>query len=69
MSSVKSGLMALERLRGSVREGPGRTAVAYAVLGVAYAVLLGLMVVAVWEQWEAAKVTADNEASSLAEIF
>ena len=35
MSSVKSGLMALERLRGSVREGPGRTAVAYAVLGVA----------------------------------
>ena len=41
----------------------------YAVLGVTYAVLLGLMVVAVWEQWEAAKVTADDEASSLAEIF
>jgi hypothetical protein len=41
----------------------------YAVLGVTYAVLLGLMVVAVWEQWEAAKVTADEEASSLAEIF
>jgi predicted outer membrane protein len=41
----------------------------YAVLGVTYAVLLGLMVVAVWEQWETAKVTADEEASSLAEIF
>ncbi len=41
----------------------------YAVLGVTYAVLLGLMVVAVWEQWEAAKHTADDEASSLAEIF
>lgn len=41
----------------------------YAVLGVTYAVLLGLMVVAVWEQWEAAKHTVDEEASSLAEIF
>jgi hypothetical protein len=41
----------------------------YAVLGVTYAVLLGLMVIAVWEQWEAAKLTADDEASSLAEIF
>jgi Protein of unknown function (DUF4239) len=41
----------------------------YAVLGVTYAVLLGLMVVAVWEEWEAAKSTADDEASSLAEIF
>jgi nucleotide-binding universal stress UspA family protein len=41
----------------------------YAVLGVTYAVLLGLMVVAVWEQWEAAADTADDEASSLAEIF
>jgi hypothetical protein len=41
----------------------------YAVLGVIYAVLLGLMVVAVWEQWEVAKATADDEASSLAEVF
>jgi nucleotide-binding universal stress UspA family protein len=41
----------------------------YAVLGVTYAVLLGLMVVAVWEEWEAAADTADDEASSLAEIF
>jgi uncharacterized membrane protein YraQ (UPF0718 family) len=41
----------------------------YAVLGVVYAVLLGLMVVAVWEEWNAAAVTADEEAGSLAEIF
>jgi Protein of unknown function (DUF4239) len=41
----------------------------YAVLGVAYAVLLGLMVVAVWEDWEAARVTADDEANEVAEVF
>jgi hypothetical protein len=41
----------------------------YAVLGVAYAVLLGLILIAVWEQWEAAKITADNEASEVAEVF
>ena len=41
----------------------------YAVLGVAYAVLLGLMVVAVWEQWEVARATADDEANEVAEIF
>jgi uncharacterized membrane protein YraQ (UPF0718 family) len=41
----------------------------YAVLGVVYAVLLGLMVVAVWEQWNAAADKADQEASVLAEVF
>jgi hypothetical protein len=41
----------------------------YAVLGVAYAVLLGLMLIAVWEQWDAAQVTADDEASEVAEVF
>jgi uncharacterized membrane protein YraQ (UPF0718 family) len=41
----------------------------YAVLGVTYAVLLGLMVVAVWEEWNEAAQTADEEASALAEIF
>jgi len=41
----------------------------YAVLGVVYAALLGRMVVAVWEQWNAAAHTADEEANSLAEIF
>jgi hypothetical protein len=41
----------------------------YAVLGVAYAVLMGLILIAVWEQWEAAKITADDEASEVAEVF
>lgn len=41
----------------------------YAVLGVAYAVLLGLMVVAVWTSWEDAKNTANQEAGEVAEIF
>jgi hypothetical protein len=41
----------------------------YAVLGVVYAVLLGLMVVAVWEEWNMALRTVDDEASALAEIF
>ena len=41
----------------------------YVVLGVVYAVLLGLMVVAVWEEWKMAARTADEEASALAEIF
>jgi Protein of unknown function (DUF4239) len=41
----------------------------YAVLGVTYAVLLGLMVVAVWEEWNQAAATSEAEASALAEIF
>jgi uncharacterized membrane protein YraQ (UPF0718 family) len=41
----------------------------YAVLGVAYAVLLGLMVVAVWQDWQAAQDTATQEANELAAIF
>jgi hypothetical protein len=41
----------------------------YAVLGVAYAVLLGLMLIAVWEKWEAAEAIATDEANELAGIF
>jgi hypothetical protein len=41
----------------------------YAVLGVSYAVLLGLMLIAVWEQWNAAEDTATEEANELAGIF
>jgi hypothetical protein len=41
----------------------------YAVVGIAYAVLLGLMVVAVWEQYQMARSTAEREASELAESF
>jgi hypothetical protein len=41
----------------------------YAVLGIAYAVLLGLVVVAAWEQFQTARNTAEREADELAEIF
>lgn len=41
----------------------------YSVLGVAYAVLLGLMVVAVWQSWEEAESVTTDEANELAEIF
>ena len=41
----------------------------YAVLGIAYAVLLGLVVVASWEQFQTARSTTNREADELAEIF
>lgn len=41
----------------------------YAVLGVVYAVLLGFVTIAVWEDFEAAKSTANNEANDLGELF
>ncbi len=41
----------------------------YAVLGVIYAVLLALVVIAVWEEYGRARVTVEAEANALAEIF
>jgi len=41
----------------------------YAVVGIAFAVLLGLVVVATWEQYQMASNTAEREASELAELF
>ena len=41
----------------------------YAVLGIAYAVLLGLVVVAAWEQYQIANDTTEREANELAELF
>ena len=40
----------------------------YAALGVIYAVLLALVVIAVWEEYEAASETVEQEANALAEI-
>jgi hypothetical protein len=65
------GLILVERLMPTRRRMPHNDVAGfiYAVLGVAYAVLLGLMVVAVWEEWNAATAAADQEASEVAEIF
>jgi hypothetical protein len=41
----------------------------YAVVGVIYAVLLALMVIAVWEEHEEAKATVREEANELADVF
>jgi Protein of unknown function (DUF4239) len=41
----------------------------YAALGVIYAVLLALVVIAVWEEYSAAGDTVEQEANSVAEIF
>jgi hypothetical protein len=41
----------------------------YAVLGVVYAVLLGFVTIAVWEDFEVARSTTDSEANELAELF
>jgi Protein of unknown function (DUF4239) len=41
----------------------------YAALGVIYAVLLALVVIAVWEEYDAANDTVEQEANALAEIF
>ena len=41
----------------------------FAVVGITYAVLLGLVVIAVWESYEAARNTTRSEANELAEIF
>jgi hypothetical protein len=40
----------------------------YAALGVIYAVLLALVVIAVWQQYQAASETVEQEANALAEI-
>ena len=41
----------------------------YAALGVIYAVLLALVVIAVWEEYGAASETVEQEANAVAEIF
>jgi hypothetical protein len=41
----------------------------YAVVGVAYAVLLAFVVIAVWEEHEAAKDTVESEANELAGVY
>jgi hypothetical protein len=41
----------------------------YAALGVIYAVLLALVVIAVWQEFQAASETVEQEANAVAEIF
>jgi hypothetical protein len=41
----------------------------YAALGFIYAVLMALVVIAVWEEFQTASETVEQEANALAEIF
>ena len=65
------GLMLVQRLvPATIREEHNDVAgFIYAALGVIYAVLLALVVIAVWEEYGRARVTVESEANALAEIF
>jgi hypothetical protein len=65
-----AGLMLVQRLVPATRrkEHNDVAGFIYAVLGVAYAVMLGLMIIAVWESFVEARNTVDQEATELAEI-
>src|ERR687893_497007 len=65
------GLVLVQRLvPATIREEHNDVAgFIYAALGVIYAVLLALVVIAVWEEFGRARVTVESEANALAEIF
>src|ERR687893_2571057 len=65
------GLVLVQRLvPATIREEHNDVAgFIYAALGVIYAVLLALVVIAVWEEFGRARVTVENEANATAEIF
>jgi hypothetical protein len=59
-----------DRLRGKVSEGHNDVVVPiYATAGVIYAVLLAFIVIAVWEQYTAAKENVVDEASALTTMY
>src|SRR5918998_1901968 len=65
-----AGLEVMQRLVPAARrrEHNDVAGFIYAVVGVIYAVLLALMVIAVWEEHEAAKATVREEANELADF-
>jgi hypothetical protein len=66
-----AGLALVQRLvPPERREGQNDVAgFIYAVLGVAYAVLLAFVVIAVWQDYETAKTNVDSEANELAGVY
>ena len=65
------GLLVVQRLVPSERreEHNDVAGFIYAVLGVAYAVLLAFVVTAVWQDYEMAQTNAESEAHELAGRF
>jgi hypothetical protein len=66
-----AGLVMVQRLvPPERREGQNNVAgFIYAVLGVAYAVLLAFVVIAVWQDYEAAQTNVESEAHELAGVY
>jgi hypothetical protein len=66
-----AGLVLLQRLvPPERREGQNNVAgFIFAVLGVAYAVLLAFVVIAVWQDYEAAQTNVESEAHELAGVY
>ena len=66
-----TGLVVVQRLvPPERREGQNDVAgFIYAVLGVAYAVLLAFVVIAVWQDYQTAKTNVDSEAHELAGVY
>ena len=57
-------------MQGKVREGHNDTiAPMFATAGVIYAVLLGFLVVVVWESFDAAKANMQDEATTLTTLY
>jgi protein-S-isoprenylcysteine O-methyltransferase Ste14 len=66
-----AGLVVVQRVVPSEvrREHNDVAGFIYAVLGVVYAVLIALVVIAVWEDFSTARETAEREANELADVF
>jgi Protein of unknown function (DUF4239) len=65
------GLILVERLVPATSRQPHNDVAGfiYAALGVVYAVLLALVLIAVWEEYELASETVEREANAAADIF
>src|SRR5215211_2364139 len=65
------GLMLVQRLVPATSRQPHNDVAGfiYAALGVIYALLLALVVIAVWEEYGAARETVEQEANAAADIF
>ena len=68
--AAAAGLELVERLVPSEKrqEHNDVAGFLYAVVGIVYAVLLALLVIAVWEQYQSANETVESEASAVGEI-
>jgi hypothetical protein len=68
--AIAGVLISRKILHGKVVEGHNDVCVPiFLNAGVLFAVLLGFMVVAVWESYDAAKATAASEASALVPLY